>query len=268
MRFNQGMRSTERNGPLAPIPAPGPGVLPRTLAVLEAFDPSSLVLGVSEIARRSGLPKSTVHRLLTDLVAERLIVKVRDPTTQTTAYQLGLRLFELGERVPQHFSLSQLALPIMEDLREATRQRIHLEVLDGTGTEDLDIYDIDPVEDRGRGRGHDIAACTGKALGERADVGADAAAGRAEDKQDAAHPARLRSRQRARRSRSRSRSPSPMAVSYTHLRDHETVLDLVCRLLLEKKTKNHISYAIPLLHLFLSHQSYLSTSSRFTSHQS
>ena len=30
--------------------------------------------------------------------------------------------------------------------------------------------------------------------------------------------------------------PDP-AVSYTHLRAHETVLDLVCRLLLEKKTK-------------------------------
>ena len=28
------------------------------------------------------------------------------------------------------------------------------------------------------------------------------------------------------------------AVSYTHLRAHETVLDLVCRLLLEKKTIN------------------------------
>ena len=29
------------------------------------------------------------------------------------------------------------------------------------------------------------------------------------------------------------------AVSYTHLRAHETVLDLVCRLLLEKKTHIH-----------------------------
>ena len=29
-----------------------------------------------------------------------------------------------------------------------------------------------------------------------------------------------------------------VAVSYTHLRAHETVLDLVCRLLLEKKTDN------------------------------
>ena len=29
--------------------------------------------------------------------------------------------------------------------------------------------------------------------------------------------------------------PEPSSVSYTHLRAHETVLDLVCRLLLEKK---------------------------------
>ena len=37
-----------------------------------------------------------------------------------------------------------------------------------------------------------------------------------------------------------------VAVSYTHLRAHETVLDLVCRLLLEKKKKlkSHIEYTI------------------------
>ena len=34
-------------------------------------------------------------------------------------------------------------------------------------------------------------------------------------------------------------SSSPAAVSYTHLRAHETVLDLVCRLLLEKKKSLH-----------------------------
>jgi len=33
-------------------------------------------------------------------------------------------------------------------------------------------------------------------------------------------------------------SLNPRTVSYTHLRAHETVLDLVCRLLLEKKKKN------------------------------
>ena len=33
--------------------------------------------------------------------------------------------------------------------------------------------------------------------------------------------------------------PSFTPVSYTHLRAHETVLDLVCRLLLEKKNKTN-----------------------------
>ena len=33
-------------------------------------------------------------------------------------------------------------------------------------------------------------------------------------------------------------------VSYTHLRAHETVLDLVCRLLLEKKKKQHLVLAV------------------------
>ena len=32
---------------------------------------------------------------------------------------------------------------------------------------------------------------------------------------------------------------NPAAVSYTHLRAHETVLELVCRLLLETKNKPH-----------------------------
>ena len=43
------------------------------------------------------------------------------------------------------------------------------------------------------------------------------------------------------RHRHRVRRPAgagPGAVSYTHLRAHETVLDLVCRLLLEKKKEN------------------------------
>ena len=39
----------------------------------------------------------------------------------------------------------------------------------------------------------------------------------------------------------------PMAVSYTHLRAHETVLDLVCRLLLEKKKKHTGGYLITIV---------------------
>src|SRR5664280_3505672 len=41
-----------------------------------------------------------------------------------------------------------------------------------------------------------------------------------------------------RAARRRARPDWSGSVSYTHLRAHETVLDLVCRLLLEKKKKN------------------------------
>ena len=46
-------------------------------------------------------------------------------------------------------------------------------------------------------------------------------------------------------------------VSYTHLRAHETVLDLVCRLLLEKKNTDCLTDVI---HVFLSIIDYLLTS--------
>lgn len=108
------MRSTERNG-----------VLERAVAIVGAFDERSPVLSLAELSRRSGLPKPTVHRLVGQLVALRVIDRAED------GYRLGMWLFELGELVPQHRTLSEAALPIMTDLYEATRLRIHLAVLSG-----------------------------------------------------------------------------------------------------------------------------------------
>ena len=55
------------------------------------------------------------------------------------------------------------------------------------------------------------------------------------------HPEERRAERRSQRGRARRHLPEgrqrAQAVSYTHLRAHETVLDLVCRLLLEKKKK-------------------------------
>lgn len=112
------MRSTQRDE----VPA---SVLGRASALLAAFDEQSPVLGVAELARRTGLAKSTVHRLAGDLCACRLLAR------DGSGYRLGGWLFELGELVPTHRSLSDAAQPIMEDLREATHQRVHLAVLDG-----------------------------------------------------------------------------------------------------------------------------------------
>ena len=48
-------------------------------------------------------------------------------------------------------------------------------------------------------------------------------------------------------------------VSYTHLRAHETVLDLVCRLLLEKKNTDRIKLNILYLHNSTQIRQYITT---------
>jgi IclR family acetate operon transcriptional repressor len=124
------MRSTGRTGetPVTAAPSAPSSVLARATAVISAFDEDHPTLGISEITRRTGLAKSTVHRLVGELVGLRVLDRAEDGQGR---YRLGMWLFELGELVPSHRTLSDAALPIMEDLLEATHQRIHLAVLDG-----------------------------------------------------------------------------------------------------------------------------------------
>jgi len=99
-------------------------VLDRVTAVLEAFgDDDSL--GVSEIARRANLPKSTVSRIATDLVRRRYLDR------DGARLHLGLSLFELGQAVERPRMLRRLALPVMTELRNITGESISLGVLDG-----------------------------------------------------------------------------------------------------------------------------------------
>ncbi len=101
-------------------------VLGRTLLLLESFTAGDHSLSLAELARRTGLPKPTIHRMAADMIEHRLLQRTDDG-----GYGLGLRLFEIGERVPSYRSLVDAAQPVMHDLREATHQRVHLAVLDG-----------------------------------------------------------------------------------------------------------------------------------------
>jgi DNA-binding IclR family transcriptional regulator len=103
-----------------------PSSVARVAAVLGAFGPRDTELGISELARRTGLPKSTVHRLAQELVRCRLLER------SASSLRLGLWLFELGGLVTQQRDLRDIAMPYMSDLREATGQTVHLAVLEGT----------------------------------------------------------------------------------------------------------------------------------------
>lgn len=82
------------------------------------------VAGVSEMSRRTGLAKTTVHRTANELLAVGLVERAGD------GYRLGTKMFELGSRVPGRRHLRDAALPFLEDLSRATNQTVHLAVLD------------------------------------------------------------------------------------------------------------------------------------------
>ena len=80
--------------------------------------------GISELARRSGLAKTTVFRLVHELASCGLV------EVTGGGVRLGMRLFELGSSVPRQRSLTEAALPYMRDLQQATGDTVHLAVLD------------------------------------------------------------------------------------------------------------------------------------------
>jgi IclR family acetate operon transcriptional repressor len=84
-------------------------------------------LSLGEVARGVGLHPSTTHRLLS--------VLGRHGFAQGGAvrghYVLGLRLTELGHAALDTLEIRAKARPILEGLAEATRETVHLMLLDG-----------------------------------------------------------------------------------------------------------------------------------------
>lgn len=98
----------------------------KLLAVLDAFDAGHRELTLSEVARRAGLPVSTAHRLVTDLVRWGGLERGGDGRLR-----VGLHVWELGTLAPRGLGLREAAMPSMGDLYEATRENVQLAVRDG-----------------------------------------------------------------------------------------------------------------------------------------
>lgn len=101
-------------------------VLDRIIAILDAVKDSAGALSVTDVAVRTGLPKSTVSRLVAELIAQRYLERTEDGVA------LGLRLFELGTRASIPRRLIGAAAPVIRQLREVTGERVGLWVQQGT----------------------------------------------------------------------------------------------------------------------------------------
>jgi len=102
-------------------------VLARALRILGAFSADHPAMTLSELARRTRLPVSTVHRLLAGLVEWGALERGDDGY-----YRVGLRLWEVGALAPRGQGLRERALPFLEDLSQITRENVQLAVREGS----------------------------------------------------------------------------------------------------------------------------------------
>jgi IclR family transcriptional regulator, KDG regulon repressor len=108
----------------------------KALRLLSSFSYAEPILGVSELARRLDLPKSSVHRMLVTLVAEGFVEPV-----PVGRYRLSLKVYELGQQVAFSHRVRQVAHPLLERLRADTGEASHLAVL-----ADADVVFLDRLE--------------------------------------------------------------------------------------------------------------------------
>ncbi len=99
----------------------------RVVRVLEAFDRDRQTLTLSRLAARAGVPRSTVHRLVEELIGYGLIRR-----THSGELQIGLRMWEIATRSQPAMDVREAALPFMDDVLSVVRQHTTLAVLDGT----------------------------------------------------------------------------------------------------------------------------------------
>ncbi len=108
----------------------------RALGILETLSINPKGLGVGEISERTGLHKSTVHRLLATLIDKGYVKQ-----NTHCNYQLTLKLFELGSKLVEELDMLEVARPYLSQLMECVNEVVHLVVLEGNA-----IVYVDKVE--------------------------------------------------------------------------------------------------------------------------
>ena len=97
-----------------------------SLRLIKTFSEDEYEIGISDLAKRLGLAKSTVHRLASTLLDEGIL----EQNSGDGKYHLGLALFELGAMVRRKMDFTMEARPFLRTLMEKTGETVHLAILD------------------------------------------------------------------------------------------------------------------------------------------
>jgi DNA-binding IclR family transcriptional regulator len=100
--------------------------LQRGLRLLQLFSESPQGLAAKQVAARSRLPVSTVHRFLANLEASSFLNCGGDGV-----YHLGIACFAIGQAALGQLDIRRVSLPYLKELNRQTRETIHLTVRHG-----------------------------------------------------------------------------------------------------------------------------------------
>ena len=96
-----------------------------SIRLLTSFSGEEDELGITTLATRLRLAKSTVHRLATTLTAAGFLEQ-----SETGKYRLGVALFELGALVRRRMDVANEARPKLRELLEKTGETVQLGIVD------------------------------------------------------------------------------------------------------------------------------------------
>lgn len=130
-------------------------VLGRIATIMNAFKGSQRVLSLSELSSRTGLPKSTLHRLGDQLCSVGWLERYPG------GYRIGIGLFELGNLAVEGTRLHSAALPHLRALAAKTGMGVQLAILDGSDVVYLDRIEPANFKLPTRRGGRNPAYCTG-----------------------------------------------------------------------------------------------------------
>ena len=103
------------------------GTVISALELLNYFSLERQQIGLTEFVILSGKPKANVLRHLKALEQTGFVKQNKE----TKKYQLGFKVMELAYIAKNQFNLKTIALPHMERLKDATKETVCLQVIDG-----------------------------------------------------------------------------------------------------------------------------------------
>jgi IclR family acetate operon transcriptional repressor len=123
--------SASRKTTITPV-----GVVGKVLRILDLLDRSPSGLQLKDIARLTGLNKSTAHRFLKHLEVEEYLFR-----DDLGAYMVGPRLVRFGSGVAYQAMLSRMSRPVLEQLWRSTGETVNLATLAGTEILYVDVME-------------------------------------------------------------------------------------------------------------------------------